>query len=160
MISLNEEGRKLLIELEGIYLKPYLDSAKIPTIGIGTIRYPNGIYVTMSDNPITLEQAYEYLDHELEEKAATLERWININKLVLNGNQISSLLCFAYNCGCGPIIDRESSVNRAILSGKGIREAYGLYNKITVKRFGISFKKVVNGLTIRRSKEANLWFKG
>jgi lysozyme len=152
-MNLNSEGMKILIDSEGIYLQPYLDPKKIPTIGIGTIVYPNGKRVSMSDRTITLEEAHEYLNYELKEKAATIQNWINNNKLSLTGNQFSALLCFAYNLGCGPIIDKDRSLSQAILNKGDVRAAFMLYTKISVW-YG---KKELKGLVIRREKEANLY---
>ena len=45
---------------EGLKLKPYLCSAGVPTIGIGSTIYPDGTRVTMLDKEITEEQANEY----------------------------------------------------------------------------------------------------
>ena len=156
MRTLNDKGRELLIEREGLYLKPYLDSAKIPTIGIGTIAYPNGKKVTMNDMPITNAQAYQYLDFELKDKAEILEKYFAKKSLLLNENQFSALLSFSYNLGCGPVIDSGRSMNQALLSGKGIREAFMMYNKAKAGLFGRLV--AVRGLTIRRKMEADLYF--
>ena len=97
----------------------------------------------------------------MEGKAKTLEDWINKNKLLLNRHQFSALLCFAYNLGCGPIIDRERSLNQALLhkSDKEIRKAFMLYTKAKVKNmFGIYVMKTLTGLVIRRKMEADLFF--
>ena len=40
-------------DFEGFRAAPYRDSANIPTIGYGTILYPNGHSVTMADPAIT-----------------------------------------------------------------------------------------------------------
>ena len=60
-------GIELIKHFEGLYLSAYLDAAKIPTIGRGTIRYPNGKKVQMGD-VCTVEQADEYLLFEIREK--------------------------------------------------------------------------------------------
>lgn len=156
MRTLNDKGRALLIEREGLYLKPYLDSAKVPTIGIGTIAYPNGKKVTMNDMPITNAQAYQYLDFELKDKAETLEKYFLKKNLILNENQFSALLSFSYNLGCGPVIDSGRSMNQALLSGRGIREAFMMYSKAKAGLFGRLV--TVKGLVIRRKMEADLFF--
>ena len=66
-------GIELIKHFEGIYLNAYLDAAKIPTIGRGTIRYPNGKKVQIGDT-CTVEQADEYLIFELREK----EKAVNV----------------------------------------------------------------------------------
>lgn len=156
MRTLNKRGRELLIEREGLYLKPYLDSAKIPTIGIGTIAYEDGRKVRMSDGPITEARAIVLLDFELKDKAETLEKFCTKKGLILNENQFSALLSFAYNLGCGPIIDSGRSMHQALITGKGIREAFMMYDKAKSGLFGRL--KSVRGLTIRRKMEADLFY--
>lgn len=158
MRTINEKGRTLLIEREGLYLRPYLCSAKIATIGIGTTFYPSGKKVTLNDPPITEKQAYEYLDHELESKSMVIDGFCKENNIVLNDNQFSALLSFAYNLGCGPIIDKDRSMSQALISGskKKIADAFMMYNKAKAGLFGRMIE--VKGLTIRRKMEADLYF--
>ena len=149
----------ILVDGRDCYL-PKRDCLGIPTIGIGTISYPDGKIVTLNDPMITGEQALEYLNFELKDKASKIESWANQNQVRLSGNQFSALLCFGYNLGCGPIVNSDSSLNKALLSGEqlAIRSAFGLYVKGTKKRFGIPFKVTLPGLVIRRKKEADLFF--
>ena len=58
-MKLNEEGYKLITKFEGFSSKPYLCSAKIPTIGYGNTYYPDGKRVTLLDDDITKEKAFE-----------------------------------------------------------------------------------------------------
>jgi lysozyme len=150
---INEEGLKILKESEGLFLTSYKCPAGIWTIGYGTTIYPSGKRVQPNE-VCTYDQAREYLEFELKEKAATIKNWINNNKLELTGNQFSALLCFAFNLGCGPIIDKDRSLSQAILHNKDIRKAFMMYNKIKVW-YGT---KELRGLTIRRTKEADLYF--
>lgn len=159
-MMINGAGIDLLKECEGLKLAPYLDSKGVCTIGFGTIIYPDGRKVSLSDQPITEDQAISFLNIGLKDKAATIESWLKKNQLTISGNQFSALLCFAYNEGCGPIINSGSSLNKAILSGLqlDIRQAFSLYNKIIVNIMGIKVKKSLPGLTERRKKEADLYF--
>ena len=154
MRILNELGRSLLIEREGLYLNPYKCPAGVWTIGIGTTVYPNGAKVSKNDTCITKEKAYEYLDWELSLKSSTLEHFLKANNLVFTDNQFSALLSFAYNLGCGPIIDNHRSLCQALILGKGIREAFMLYVKAR-NRFGFMVK--LKGLITRRTQEADLY---
>ena len=52
-MKLNEEGYQMIMNFEGLSLKPYLCSAGVPTIGYGNTYYPNGKKVTLKDKPIT-----------------------------------------------------------------------------------------------------------
>jgi len=52
-MKLNKEGYDLIKLFEGLSLKPYLCSAKVPTIGYGSTFYENNKKVLMSDPAIT-----------------------------------------------------------------------------------------------------------
>ena len=158
MRTINERGLKLIREFEGIYLKPYIDPVGIPTIGIGTIAYESGVKVKMSDPPITEKRALELLDFELNEKEEIIERFLNKRKILLNDNQFSAIVSICYNCGVGILTDPGRSFHQAIVSGKGIREAFMMYNKGTKKFMGISRKVELPGLTRRRKAEILLYF--
>lgn len=157
-MQINDEGISIIKKCEGLYLQGYRCPAGIPTIGFGTIVYPNGKKVQLGDT-CTEVQAIEWLHYELKEKAATIENWINHNNIKLTGNQFSALLSFAYNLGCGPIVDKERSLSQALLHNSGIREAFMLYNKAKIRKWGIPMTIELKGLTIRRKLEVDLFFK-
>lgn len=48
---------RLCVQFEGLYLRPYLCPAGIPTIGVGCTSYLDGRRVTLNDPPITREHA-------------------------------------------------------------------------------------------------------
>jgi lysozyme len=52
-MKLNTQGYRLICMFEGFSAKPYLCSAKVPTIGYGSTYYLNGRRVTLLDKPIT-----------------------------------------------------------------------------------------------------------
>lgn len=88
-------GLNTLIEHEGIRLKAYRDSKGIPTIGVGTIRYPNGLRVKMGDT-CTLSQAMAWLTKDLNQ----FEKVINDTvKVPLTQYQFDALADFVYNIG-------------------------------------------------------------
>lgn len=92
----------MLIEsFEGFKPEPYLDSKGIPTIGIGTVYYPNGKRVTLSDSKITLNQALNYL----EANVSTIVNKLNSLELSLNQNQFDALCSFIYNVGMGAFLN-------------------------------------------------------
>lgn len=109
--QITKESLELIRHFEGFYPKPYLDSAYIPTIGIGTIAYPNGKKVTLQDALITEAQAYDYLMFELNEKADAVHDFLIKSSILLNDQQYSALVSFAYNCGRGAIIDSGRSLH-------------------------------------------------
>lgn len=141
--------------------KPYLDPVGIPTIGIGSISYPDGRRVTMSDAPITEAYAYEIMNWELDEKEDACKRMMKKAGLFLGQNQFDALVSMSYNCGIG-IFENGSSLRTALVTGEPakIQAAMMMYNKATVKKWGISRKIVLAGLTNRRKCEWMLYSKG
>jgi lysozyme len=156
------EALTLIKHFEGFYPKPYLDPVGIPTIGIGTISYPNGQKVKLTDSPITEEKAYEYLMFEISEKADQIHNFLTKSSVLLSDQQYSALVSFAYNCGCGPILDSGRSMHEAIKSDNimKIADCFLIYNKAT-KKFG-PFRRTVElaGLTRRRKAERYLFLNG
>jgi lysozyme len=58
-MKLNTQGYRLICMFEGFSAKPYLCSAKVPTIGYGNCYYLNGRRVSLLDKPITELEAFE-----------------------------------------------------------------------------------------------------
>ena len=93
-MKLDTNGYKLITEFEGLSLKPYLDSIKVPTIGYGNTYYDNGKRVTLLDNPITKEYALE-LFKLIADKFAS-----RVNKLLtkeISQNKFNSFLICNYH---------------------------------------------------------------
>ena len=111
------EGIDLLIALEGLTLKPYLDSANVPTIGIGCTYYEDGTRVKMTDKPITKERATTLFLSILDpyEKLVWSVTRDDISQRLFNG-----LVCLAYNIGQAGF--RTSTVLKRINAGKSIEE--------------------------------------
>lgn len=147
-MKLDENGYRLICEFEGLRLKPYLCSAKIPTIGYGNTYYPNGMHVTLLDKPITKEYAFEIFKVIADKFAKRVDAMV---KKPLTQNQFNSLVSFAYNVGTGNFststLLKKVNANPNDLS---IRTEFMKWNKAN--------KVVVNGLTIRRKKESDLYF--
>lgn len=136
----------VICEFEGFSAKPYLDPVLIPTIGYGTIMYPDGRRVSMKDPAITKEQAIEYLkDHVREE---VLE---GLNRLCpgLNANQYAALISFIYNLGLGAF--KESTLLKMIQAGQFEKAADQFL------RWNRAGGKVLSGLTRRREAERKLF---
>lgn len=149
----NQAGVDLIMEFESFFSKPYLCPAGVPTIGYGTTFYPNGKKVSLSDSPITKEQAKEYLAHDLKKEEDNLNQLTKKLGITLNENQFSALISFAYNLGFGKIASPSSTVNRGLKSGDHAMVCHGmsLYNRAA--------GKVMRGLERRRSAEIELYNK-
>ncbi len=148
MRKVNQATIDLIKSFEGLFLKPYLDPIKIPTIGFGTILYPNGKKVTMADSPITEAQAVEYLTWEVNEKSSGVEKLI---KTPLNDNEFGALVSFAYNVGTPAL--GGSTLLKMLNAGdkKGAAEQFVRWNKAGGKE--------LPGLTRRRLAEKELFLK-
>lgn len=146
MRSTNKAALDLIKSFEGLYLKPYLDPVNIPTIGIGTIKYPDGTKVSMNDKEITEEQAMQYLQHELKEKEAGVEKLV---KVQINDNQFGALVSFAYNLGVGALSTSTllKKLNKGDVSGAA--EEFLKWDHAGGKR--------LPGLTRRRQAERALF---
>ena len=149
----NQAGIDLICEFEGFFSKPYLCPANVPTIGYGTTIYPDGKKVSLTDPPISKEEAKEYLAHDLKKEEDNLNKFINDFGLTLNENQFSALISFAYNLGFGKIASQSSTVNRGLRSGDHALTCHGmsLYNRAA--------GKVMRGLERRRKAEIDLYNK-
>ena len=95
---------------EGLFLKPYLCPAGIPTIGFGTTRYPNGKRVTLQDAEISEIQALSFLRWELEQTAAGVLRFCPV--LATDEKKFNAIVDFAFNMGLGRL--QTSTLRRKI----------------------------------------------
>jgi lysozyme len=140
---------ELVKSFEGFFSKPYLCPAKVPTIGYGTILYPNGKKVTLQDEPCTVEQATEWMKFELNQKAKEVDA---MTTDTVTQSQFDALVSFAYNCGSNAL--KGSTLLKRVNANTNdatIRDAFMMW----VKADG----KTLNGLVRRRTAEADLYFK-
>lgn len=147
-MKLNNSGYNLITEFEGFSAKPYLCSAKIPTIGYGNTYYPDGKRVTMLDKEITRMQAFEMFKFIADKFASTVSKLV---KTPLNQNQFNALVSLAYNIGTGNFASstllKKVNINH---NDRSIELEFKKWNKVN--------KKEVAGLTRRRNYEANIYF--
>ena len=136
----------LCLRFEGLYLKPYLCPAGIPTIGVGSTRYEDGVAVSMFDAPITKDRAIELLMLTLKRDYLPAVRTLC---KVENAKQLAALTDFAYNLGVGAL--RSSNLRKRVNAGD--YEAVPAEFSKWVKGGG----KVLRGLVIRRQAEADLF---
>lgn len=149
MRQINQDGLDLIISFEGLKLSPYLDSVGVATIGYGTIMYPNGTAVTMDDPTITQDQATEYLQFEVNEKAAKVESYVTVD---INDNQFAALVSFAYNLGLGSL--HGSTLLKLLNSGADINTVAAEFPK-----WDKAGGQVLPGLLRRRTFEQALFLK-
>jgi lysozyme len=145
---LDNKGYLLITKFEGLRLKPYLCSAKIPTIGYGNSYYPDGKRVTLLDKDITKQEAFDMFKEVANRFAKRVDTLVTSN---LNQNQFNALVSFAYNVGTG-------NFSSSTLLKKVNRNPNDLTIKDEFLRWNKAGGKVLNGLTNRRNEEAILYF--
>lgn len=134
---------ELCKRFEGLYLKPYLCPAGVPTIGYGTTIYPSGIRVTLRDPEISKEYAVELLMWRLlkVDMPAVLKLCPE-----LKGEPLGAIVDFTYNLGAGNL---AASTLRKCINKNDWEGA-----KIQLMRWNKAGGKVLAGLTKRRAAEA------
>jgi lysozyme len=145
---LDNKGYLLITKFEGLKLKPYLCSAKIPTIGYGNTYYSDGKRVTLLDKDITKQQAFDMFKEVANRFAKRVDELVTSN---INQNQFNALVSFAYNVGTG-------NFSSSTLLKKVNRNPDDLTIKDEFLRWNKAGGKVINGLTNRRNEEADLYF--
>lgn len=139
----------LIKKFEGLYLNAYLCPAAVPTIGYGTIRYPDGKGVKLGEK-ITMKKAEELLTWEVE-KIATQIPALNVNQ-----NQYDALVSFTYNLGIGNLL--KSTLYRKCKANPDdptIKNEFLKWTKARVK----GELKTLKGLVRRRTEEYELYAK-
>lgn len=148
MIIVNKACIDLIKNFEGLFLKPYLCPANVATIGYGTIRYPNGTKVRMTDVAITEAKAMEYLMFEINQKSRAIDPMLRED---LTGNQFAALISFAYNLGEGAL--RQSTLLKKVNANPLDAQIRNEFQK-----WIYADGKKLNGLLRRRNAEADLYF--
>lgn len=146
-MQISQKGLDLIKEFEGFSSKPYRDVAGVPTIGWGSTYYKDGKKVTMSDKPITEDEANSLLAYIANKDFGSFIN--NLVKIELNQNQFDALVSFCYNLGIGNF--KSSTLLKKINQGdfKGASEEFIKWNK--------AGGKTLDGLTRRRQKEKELF---
>jgi lysozyme len=149
--TLDQVGREFMAQEEGIKLKPYRDSAGIPTIGIGCTFYPDGRRVTMKDPPLPdVKAAWKLFDKVNSNFLLTV---YSTTRDDINQNQFNALLALCFNIGPGAF--KSSTVLRLVNKNPNdpaIADAFYMWRYSTVD--GVK-KPVLAG---RRKREAALYF--
>lgn len=121
---LDKRGWDFLMVEEGFKLRPYLDTGKVPTVGMGMTYYPDtGLRVTMRDKPLTEAQGLLYAQVII--KPYEVAVW-SVTRDDLNQNQFNALVSICYNIGVTNF--RKSTllkrVNKNLNDVDGISEAF------------------------------------
>ena len=109
-------------EREGTVLKPYYDSAKVATIGVGTTVYPSGQKVKITDKPITHKQATEYLQYHMKGDASVINQ--SLRGIKLSQDEYDVYADFVYQYGRASW--SNSSMLRNLKQGKYVQACNSL----------------------------------
>ncbi len=142
----SQKGLDFIAKEEGLRLKPYLDSVKVPTIGIGSTRYEDGTKVKMTDPAITKERAYELFKNTLKKYEDAVNMAIHRE---VNQNQFDAMVSLCYNIGTGGFAG--STVAKKVNANpcdKTIEDAFKMWRNAGGKPI----------LLNRRIREAQLYF--
>lgn len=150
-VRIDDAGYEFIKQWEGVRNKAYRDSAGIPTIGIGFIRYKVGARAG------TRVQMQDYLtDDEIKAEfavqiAAYEDAVAEAVKVALTQSQVNALVSLCYNIGVNAF--KGSTVVRELNKRKyqAACTAIGMWNK--------AGGRVVQGLVNRRKAEQVLFFR-
>lgn len=141
-------AKRLCILFEGMYLKPYLCPAGIPTIGVGSTHYENGVRVSLADPPITPERAEQLLMWELKTQCAPRVLKLCANLAEWGPGATAAIVDFVYNLGSGNL--QSSTLRKKILADD--RDAA----KTELMKWTKGGGRVLPGLVKRRTAESVL----
>ena len=148
-MKISQNCLNLIKKWEGFRSEAYLDPVGIPTIGYGTIRYPDGRKVTLGETisePVA--EAFLLQDCEIFARGVTDALTSEINQ-----NQFDALVSFTYNLGVGAF--QTSTLCQKINAGK-FSEAAGEFDKWVYATVN-GVKKKLEGLVKRRRDERTLF---
>lgn len=142
-MRLNQEGIDLIKQFEGLELEAYLCPAKKATIGYGS---------TGPDIKLGMKWTKEQAEQRLVNDLGTFSKGVrSLIKVVLNENQFSAIVAFAYNVGLGNL--KSSTLLKKLNASdfQGAADELPKWNK--------AGGKVLKGLTRRREAERALFLK-
>lgn len=139
--------RAMCVRFERVMLAPYLCPANIPTIGVGSTMYEDGVRVTLQDPAIAEARAYELLDWTLKRIYMPAARNL-CPPCVTQADMQAALSDFAYNLGTTRL--KASTLRRKINAG----DMAGARAELAKWTHGGG--RVLRGLVIRRAAEAAL----
>lgn len=139
---------ELIRRFEGLYLKPYLCPAGVPTIGYGATYYQDGTRVTLADSPISRTMAEDLLLwHVKTVYLPAVLRWCPAVIHETPG-RVAALIDWTFNLGSGNL--RASTLRRRVNAA-----AWDLVPD-ELRKWNKAGGRVLRGLTLRREAEAGL----
>ena len=141
-MKISANGLKKLIEWEGVVLHIYMDSAGLPTIGVGHLIQKGEDY----SKGLTTTQAQDLLADDLQRFEEAVNESVTV---LLDQNQYDTLVSFAFNVGVGAF--RSSTLLKKLNAGD--------YTAVPeqLMRWTKAGGKPNDGLVARRKNEIKLW---
>ena len=136
----------LCIKFEGVYLRPYLCPAGVPTIGVGATFYEDGRKVSLNDPSITRERAIQLLHFHI--RRHFLPKTVRLCPGADTPARVAALCDFAFNLGHGALAG--STLRRKVNAGEW-EEA-----RVQILRWTRAGGRVLRGLVLRRQAEEAL----
>jgi lysozyme len=161
-VKASKELFKMLKHHEGVRYKPYQCPAKLWTIGVGHVMYPEQAKIPSTPEGMATRKAYplkpqdnrkwseEEVDSILAKDVVRFERGVaRYLPIRLSQNEFDALVSFSFNLGLGVL--QRSTIRQALLRGDKTTAIQSLlkYNK--------AGGKVLKGLDNRRKDEAALF---
>lgn len=154
-MQVDQGGKNLFKEWEGLATHVYWDSGGVPTIGIGHLltrseRTSGKIIIRGQPvdyrNGLTEQQCWDLLDQDLDDTEKIINEAVTV---LLNQNQFNALVSFAFNVGAAAF--QNSTLLKLLNQGQ--------YDQVPaqLRRWVKDSGKIVQGLVNRRDKEIALW---
>jgi lysozyme len=133
--------------VEGLVLRPYLDSVGVPTIGRGTTIYPNGVRVTLADPAITVRIADMYVRDHLTRR--TLPAVLRLCPTLQTTPHLIAIGDWTYNLG-------ENNLKNSTLRQKILKRDWAAV-PTEIARWVYGGGRELPGLRRRRALEIAAW---
>jgi len=131
---------------EGLYLRPYLCPAGVPTIGYGATRYPDGRAVTLNDPPITRVVAEVMLLDQV--RTIYLPAVLKLCPGIDTPERLAAIIDWTFNLGAGNL--RASTLRKRVNASRwGDVPA-------EIRKWNRGGGRMLRGLVLRREAEAAL----
>ena len=136
----------VITRFEGFRSRPYMCSAGVWTVGLGSTRYLDGQPVRPTDPPITREHAYALAVEQL--RRDYLPAVLRLCPGIDSYDRLAGVLSFTYNVGAGAL--QASTLRRRINAGDWPGA------QVEMRRWVRGGGRVLPGLVTRRAIEAGL----
>lgn len=133
----------LCIRFEGVYLRPYICPAGVPTVAVGATRYLDGRAVQLTDPPVTRDEAMALLRQSL--LTIYIPGTLSACPTIDTPGRLAALTDFAFNCGLASL--RASTLRKRVQAGRWDDVPTEL------KRWTRGAGRVLPGLVRRREAE-------